>query len=103
MGEPLTSVRVFDQTIHENQYWLSVDIKQNGDVQVYGNDAGPTVRERWFDADEFTYMFTVPAKEKDAMLLHLLKERYRDRDFELTIWLRGHEIGFELSNSFSFK
>ena len=34
----------------------------------------------------YTYLFTVPATEKDAMLLHLIvRERYRDKDFEITI------------------
>ena len=48
------------------------------------------------------YFFTIPAKEKDAVLL-ILKERYRDKDLELTIWLQGRGIEFDFWNWFSFK
>src|SRR5262245_42321944 len=103
MGEPLTSVCVFDQVVSGNNYRLSASIRENGDLEIAGSDVGPFVKEWWHGTDEYEYFFTVPAKEKDAVLLYLLKERYRDKDFELTIWLRGHEIEFDFWNWFSFK
>ena len=36
MGEPLTSVCVFNQVVEENSYWLCADIKENGDLNIYG-------------------------------------------------------------------
>lgn len=102
MDEPRLSVCVFAQTDGENNYQLEASIRDDGNLQLLGIDDGPLVKEQKMGTDMYAYFFTVPSEQKDAMLLQLLRDRYRDRDFELTIWLQSRGIPFDFWSMFRF-
>ncbi|MBA2436349.1 MAG: hypothetical protein H0V54_14935 [Chthoniobacterales bacterium] len=60
----------------EPSTYISAGIKDNGDLEMSGIDIGKSVEER-FGSEDYEYWVTVPAKQKDAVLLSLLEAHYR--------------------------
>lgn len=57
---------------------VGASIAADGGLIVAGCDGGPVVREVWGDGD-YEYALTVPAAEKDRLLLALLAHHYGGR------------------------
>ncbi|WP_295447503.1 hypothetical protein [uncultured Thiodictyon sp.] len=58
-----------------DQRHITAEITSTGDLLLSGQDLGPLVREVWGDSD-YEYWLTVPASEKDRVLLMLLEIAY---------------------------
>ena len=71
MSEPVNLVNTTGSTsIH-----IDVCVDENGDLQFSGQDIGQAPREIFGDSD-YEYWLTVPAAEKDRLLLALLEGHY---------------------------
>jgi hypothetical protein len=103
MGEPLTTLCVFDQIVGDDNYRLDVSLTDDDGLLISGHDAGPGVGCLWQGSDRHTYWVCLDKADKDSMLLHLLRERYRDRDFEIMTWLKSRGIPFAFMNCLSFE
>lgn len=79
--------------------YIYVHILPNGDLQMAGHDIGELC-ERMFGREEHEYWVTVPAAEKDNLLLSLIADLYRDNvkaDVEFQELLKTKEIPFKFS------
>lgn len=56
--------------------FINAEIKQNGDLQLSGQDVGEAPKEYWGDSD-YEYWLTVPGEHKDDVLLLLIERLYR--------------------------
>ncbi|MBP9718241.1 hypothetical protein KBD59_03015 [Candidatus Gracilibacteria bacterium] len=76
-----------------------IEINPDGSLVLHGQDLGPRVEEQW-GRDEYEYSLTIPASEKDRVLLELLKEKYADTrcSQQLRDWLTEKKIPHEFSN-----
>lgn len=54
---------------------IDVSVKKNGDLQFAGQDIGKAPSELFGDSD-YEYWLTVPAAEKDRLLLALIEKHY---------------------------
>ena len=57
--------------------FIAAEILENGDLQLAGQDVGIAPRQTVGDSD-YEYWLTVPAVEKDRLLLALLSAVYND-------------------------
>jgi hypothetical protein len=55
--------------------WIDVRIKENGDLLFSGQDIGDAPEQIFGDID-YEYWLTVPAAEKDKLLLALIEKHY---------------------------
>jgi hypothetical protein len=60
----------------ETSIRISAEIQKNGDLQLSGQDLGKAPREIFGDSDH-EYWLTVPAAQKDLLLLALLESLYK--------------------------
>jgi len=60
----------------ETSIHISAEIGQEGDLQLSGHDIGKVPREIFGDSD-YEYWLTVPAAQKDRLLLALLEALYQ--------------------------
>ncbi len=60
----------------ETSIHISAEICKNGDLQLSGQDVGKGPREIFGDSD-YEYWLTVPAAQKDLLLLALLESLYK--------------------------
>ncbi len=56
---------------------VEASIDSAGNLTIAGCDAGDLVREMW-GHDDYEYTLTVPAADKDRLLLALLAQHYGD-------------------------
>ena len=57
--------------------YIDVSIEDDGDLRFSGQDIGDAPEEIFGDSD-YEYWLTVPAAEKDRVLLALIEKVYRD-------------------------
>jgi len=60
----------------ETSIHISAEIRKNGDLQLSGQDVGKGPLEI-FDDSDYEYWLTVPAAQKDLLLLALLESLYK--------------------------
>jgi len=60
----------------ETSIHISAEIRENGDLQLSGQDVGKGPQEI-FDDPDYEYWLTVPAAQKDLLLLALLESLYK--------------------------
>jgi hypothetical protein len=60
----------------ETSIHISAEIRKNGDLQLSGQDVGKAPLEISDDSD-YEYWLTVPAAQKDLLLLALLESLYK--------------------------
>jgi len=71
MNEPIKLVRQGGST----SIYIDVCINENGDLLFSGQDIGEAPEEFFGDSD-YEYWLTVPAVEKDKLLLALIEKHY---------------------------
>lgn len=79
-----------------DSHWLAAMIVDNGDLQLEGYDIGDSVEEFWGD-DDYEYWVTVASNYKDTLLLHLLKERFKDSS-SFMAWLKQKDIPYQFDS-----
>lgn len=72
MGKAIKLVRQSGST----SIYIDVSIEKNGDLRFSGQDIGAAPEEVFGDLD-YEYWLTVPAAEKDRVLLALIEQVYR--------------------------
>ena len=71
MNDPIKLVRQGGST----SIYIDVSINENGDLLFSGQDIGSAPEEIFGDLD-YEYWLTVPAVEKDKLLLALIEKHY---------------------------
>jgi hypothetical protein len=71
MKDPIKLVRKGGST----SIYIDVRINENGDLLFSGQDIGSAPEEIFGDSD-YEYWLTVPASEKDRLLLALIEKHY---------------------------
>lgn len=65
-------VELYNSSDDDPRTSVWANVMENGDLQLAGQDLGKSV-EKWFGSDHYEYWVTVPAAQKDALLLALLE------------------------------
>jgi hypothetical protein len=79
---------------------LSVAFNERGDLVMEGQDVGRAPEEVFGD-DDYEYWVTVPADQKDRLLLHLVKalvDEGATPSSSFMAWLKEREIPYEFSS-----
>ena len=96
MSEPIELVKQGGATsIH-----IDVRIKKNGDLLFSGQDIGDAPKETFGESD-YEYWLSVPAAEKDRLLLALIEKHYAGNATvisELRELMETHEIPCEFQS-----
>ena len=88
------AVRLYDVTTDNTRMWLDVYVSPAGELVFAGYDCGEIPKRFWGDAD-YEFWLRVPAENKDALLLQLLLEKYKDdtqASSHFRKWLDDHDI-----------
>ena len=88
----INRIKLKESRSERGSIFLEARIKENGDLQLEGQDIGPLVEEMWGDSD-YEYWLTVDKDYKDTVLLRLIKERF-SRETEFKKWLEEKQIPF---------
>ena len=82
----------------ETSNFVDAKLKENGDLELSAQDVGALPLEFWGD-DDYEYWVTVPAEQKDRVLLALIEKLYTGNvravdDFRLLLQMKGipHEF-----------
>jgi hypothetical protein len=82
---------IYDDRIGDKaHYELTAIVKDTGDLVLEGYDIGPTVEKCKGDID-YEYWRTVKAEHVPLVLLHLIKDRFKDES-EFRAWLEEKGI-----------
>ena len=82
---------IYDDRIGDKaHYELTAIVKDTGDLVLEGYDIGPTVEKCKGDID-YEYWRTVKAEHVPLVLLHLIKDRFKDES-EFRVWLEEKGI-----------
>ncbi|MEA5552527.1 hypothetical protein VB713_16420 [Anabaena cylindrica UHCC 0172] len=68
------SIRLFEQN-GETSRFIDAELNEKGDLLIFGQDIGKAPLETWGDTD-YEFWVTVAKKDKDKVLLALLKKLY---------------------------
>jgi hypothetical protein len=79
-----------DRPADKSHYELTAIVKETGDLVLEGYDIGPTVEKCKGDID-YEYWRTVKAEHVPLVLLHLIKDRFKDES-EFRVWLEEKGI-----------
>ena len=74
MKESNQKVRLYEKQ-GETSIFIDAEIDKEGDILVSGQDLGKAPEEFWGDSD-YEYMIVVKQKQKDLLLLSLIKEKF---------------------------
>lgn len=93
------SVTLFDAEIDGTKVFVEVHISQeSGDLIMAGQDIGVAPR-RVFDREDYEYFLSVPAAEKDRLLLQLMQQVFAGEERTRTAiaeWLGVRGIPYSL-------
>ena len=90
----MKKIEIYNYKNKENEtHSLIAEIKDNGDLVLSGYDCGQSVKEFFGDFDH-EYWLTVKIENVSAVLLHLIKENFKN-DTEFREWLEERNIQFE--------
>jgi hypothetical protein len=93
----MNEVTIYDEKSGDNEHHLlKVILKETGDLVMEGYDCGDSVKEFWGDFD-YEYWLTVKEQNVSAVLLWLIKERFKSSS-EFKTWLEDKKIEFEFQN-----
>lgn len=102
----------------KHRYWLRVDLEENGDLVLEGQDLSPGIEEL-FGRDEYEYWYTVKAANVPTLLASLnasstnatnldaIAELLRDRfvrthgistSTAFKAWCKDHDIPYDFAN-----
>jgi hypothetical protein len=81
---------IHDQQTETDRNYLDASVTDQGDLVLTGQDIGETPK-RFFGDDDYEYWRTVPAPHVPTVLLHLIKDRFRN-DIEFVTWCREKGI-----------
>ncbi len=91
----MSKISIYDEVDGKEQRHLVLKIKESGDLEFEGQDLGPET-EKLTGQDEYEYFLTVPAEYKDTILIHLIKQNFRD-DSSFKKWLDEKQIPNKLT------
>ncbi|MEO8539518.1 MAG: hypothetical protein ABI577_07235 [bacterium] len=90
---------LFKGTVGTTAVFVEVHISdESGDLIMAGQDLGGTVAE-FFGKDEYEYFLSVPADQKDRLLLYLMQHVFGGRAETRTAiadWLDARQIPYSL-------
>ena len=90
----MKKIKIYDYKTKENEtHSLIAEIKDNGNLVLSGYDSGQSVKEFFGDLDH-EYWLTIKEDNVFSVLLHLLKENFKN-DTEFREWLERKDIQFE--------
>jgi hypothetical protein len=96
MAQPPTQLTIRDERDDRSSSFAQVKIGDDGAFVFEGVDAGPDV-EKFFGDSDFEYWLRVKPEDKDAMLLHLVKEHFGSVH-AFKEWLAQHQITAEFTS-----
>jgi hypothetical protein len=89
-------VEMFRYEDQRNRSYLSVEVMENGDLNMGGHDLGEAPQRVWGHED-YEYDVKVPAKYKDYLLMLLIKEKFTGNkpSSDFMEWLKANKISYD--------